>query len=267
MQRFAVSRFIACLLLFIMWGMPLKTSAGTVTSTVGEIITSVGKKTEVQQSKVKDYVRILNSRIQEKDKAGNVESTTLLEKKTYFKQPDKEKQEFIQATKNGKPMSEKDLQPGMLAASFKKPATELAEEILKELKAVIQLSPSCTNNFDFKLLREDTSGSVKTWVIEATSKSTALKVKKAILWIDQEKMRVVRLEAESIGNPSTFVKSIRVSTDLSEVAPGIFLPKTTKIETNLSKVSSKRLETLNEYSHYQLNVGIADTLFEKKGEE
>jgi outer membrane lipoprotein-sorting protein len=230
-----------------------------------DIITRVWEKAQVQQSKVNDYIRIMHSTVQEKDSTGKLESITQIEKKSYFKKPDKEAQEFVKASKDGKPVSQKDLQPGMLASSFRKPSEELGEQIRKELESI--LSPSFRDKLDFKLLREEKLEGNNTWLIEATSKSKELKVKKAFIWISQEKMRTVKFQAESIENPSTFVKKIKVSTYLSEVVPGIFLPKANKIEISLSKVSSKQLETTNEFSQYQINAGLPDSLFQKKDKE
>ena len=233
------------------------------TPKVEDIVTQVRKNATIQQSKVKDYIGDMHSTVQEKDSSGKIESTTQIERKSYFKQPDKSFQKFVRATKDGKPVSQKDLQPGMIVASFRKPAEELAEEILQELKSIITLSTSCKDKFDFKFLREEKIEGNDTWVLEALSKSNEVKVKKALLWIHQEKMRTIKIDAESIENPSAFVKKIRVSSHLSEITPGIFLPKTTRIETSLSKVSSKHLETLNEFSTYRINTGLEDSLFQK----
>jgi hypothetical protein len=244
--------------------MIITTTGSATTLNLEDITAQVWKEANPQQSKLKDYIRDLHRTVQEKDSTGKIESTTQIEKKQYFKQPDKNFEKFLRATKDGKPVSEKDLQPGMLVSSFRKPSEELAEEMMEELKSITMFSPFCKDKFDFKLLREDIIEGNNTWVLEALSRSKELKVKRVILWIDQGKMRTIKVEAESIENPSSFVKKIKVSSSLSEVIPGIFLPKATKIETSLSKISSKHLETLNEFSNYKINVGLEDSLFQKK---
>ncbi|MCX5887500.1 MAG: outer membrane lipoprotein-sorting protein [Proteobacteria bacterium] len=230
---------------------------------VEDIAAKVWEKARTQQTKVNDYVCTLLSNKQEKDNTGKVESVTRIEMKSYFKKPDKQLKEFVKATKDGKTASKKDLQPGVFAASFVKSSEELAEEIQKEMKSIITFSSDYKDKLDMKILREEKIEGGNTWVIETVSRSKDLKLKKATLWISQDKLRTIKIEAESVKNPSTFVKIIKVTTSLSEVAPEIFLPKATKIETSLSKVSSKQVETMNEYSNYKINSGLADSLFLK----
>jgi hypothetical protein len=244
--------------------MMVLTSGMAVTPKVEDIIAKVWEKASAQQSKVNDFVCTLRTNKQEKDSSGKVESVTQIEMKSYSKKPDKQVKKFVKANKDGKPVSKKDLQPGIFAAPFVKSSEELAEEIQKEMKSMIAFSPDYRNKLDMKLLREEKIEGNNTWVIQAVSRSKDLKLKKAILWISQDKLRVIKVEVESVENPSTFVKVIKIITYLSEVEPGIFLPKTTKIETSLSKVSSKQVETTNEYSHYQINAGLEDSLFQNK---
>lgn len=230
---------------------------------IDDIFIKVWEKSKVQQAKLKDYTCNLRSTVQEIDSSGKIENITEILKKSYFKQPNKNYQEFICATKNGKPVTQKDLQPGLIAASFRRPAEELAEEILEELKSIIMFSPNFKENFYYQLIREENLEGNNTWVFQALSNTKEIKLKKVFLWIDQKEMRTVKIEAESIDNPSSFVKKIKVSSFLTEVNPGIYLPKITKIETRLSKVSSKQIKTHNEFTNYQINTGLDDKIFQK----
>lgn len=255
MHQSTRNSFIICLVFFLMDGFIVLSSLLAETPEVEEILTRVWEKEQAQRAKVNDYVCTINTNRQEKDSTGKTESITQIEIKSYFKKPDKQIREFVRASKDGKPASKKDLQPGVFATPFLRSSEELSQQIKKELESIP--SPPFRDKLDFKLLRQEKIGGNNTWVIEATSRSKELKIKKATLWINQDKLRRVKLEAESIENPSTFVKIIRISTYQSEVAPGIFLPKTMKIETSLA-------ETVNEYSHYQINCGLEDSLFQKK---
>ena len=230
---------------------------------VEDITVKVWEKARAQQTKVNDYACTLLSNKQEKDNTGKVESVTRIEMKSYFKKPDKQLKEFVKATKDGKAVSQKDLQPVVFKASFVKPSEELAEEIQQEMKSIITFSPDYKDKLDMKILREEKIEGGNTWVIGTVSRSKDLKLKKATLWISQDKLRTIKIEAESIENPSTFVKLIKITTSLSEVAPEIFLPKATRIEISVSKISSKQVETMTEYSNYKINSGLADSLFLK----
>ena len=230
---------------------------------VEDITAKVWEKARTQQTKVNDYVCTLLSNKQEKDNTGKAESVTWIEMKSYFKKPDKQLKEFVKATKDGKMVSKKDLQSWVFAALFVKSSEELAEEIQKEMKSIITFSPDYKDKLDMKILREEKIEGGNTWVIGTVSRSKDLKLKEATLWIGQDKLRTIKIEAESVENPSTFVKLVKITISLSEVAPEIFLPKATKIETSLSKVSSKQVETMNEYSNYKINSGLADSLFLK----
>jgi hypothetical protein len=239
----------------------------TATSKVEDIIAKVWDNSQAQGLKVNDYLCTILTNKQEKDSTGKIESVTEIEMKSYYKKPGKQLKQFVKATKDGKSVSKKDLQPGMFAAPFLKPAEELAEEIQKEMVSIITFSPDYLDKFDIKLLREEKIEGNNTWVIEVTSRSKNLKLERAMVWVSQDRSRTLKIEADSIKNPSFFVKMIKITTYLGEVAAGIFLPTTTRIETSLSKVSSKKMETINEYSLYQINTGLEDNLFQKKQKE
>jgi len=260
MQLFRKDLKIIFKILFFLFVM--LSSGRAVTIKVEDIISQAWEKSDVQQSLVNDYVCDLHSTKVEKDSTGKVESTTQIDLKSYFKKPDKQVKKFVRASKDGKPVSEKNLKPSVFLTPILQPSEELAEQIQREMK--LMLSPLLRDKFVFKILREENFGEENVWVVEALSRSKDLKLQKSVLWISQTKLRTLKIEAESIENPSPFLKVIQVTSFLSEVQTNIFLPKTTKISFDLRKVSSKHIETTNEYTHYKINTGLEDSLFREK---
>lgn len=261
-MRFFRQNSVTTFLLAFFVSLSMLSQGRTATTKVEDIIAQVAEKANVQQKKVNDFACDMLSTKVEKDSTGKVGSTTQHEMKSYFKKPDKQVKIFIKGIKDGKPVLEKDLQPSMFLAPILKPSEELAEQIQKEMKSI--LSPSLRDKFDFKLLREEKLAEDTVWVIEAVSRSKDLKLKKATLWISKAQLRTVKIEAESIETPTSFLRFIKITSFLSEVQPNIFLPKINKIAFGLRKVSSKDIETTNEFSHYQINAGLEDSLFQKK---
>ena len=211
-----------------------------------------------RSSLLQDYTCTSFSTVVVRNTEGKVESVTEIERRVYYRSPNQMRSQFVRATRDGQPIKEEDLRPGIfkVVPLFARRTGGPLQELRPE-----EIFFASRQNFRFHLLREERRKGLETWVIDVTPKEEKT-WQRIIVWVDQRTLEVVRIEAESPADPSVFVKSTKLGTDFIQVADGIWLPGRAHTELEgRALFAGKRMEAVTRFTHYRINEGVDGKVF------
>jgi len=227
-------------------------------SDMAAIMPAIAAHWRERSSLLQDYTCTSFSTVVVRNAAGEVESVAEVERKVYYRSPDQMRSQFVRATRDGQPMKEGDLRPGILklVPLFKRRTGGPLRELRPE-----GFFLTSRQSFQFHLLREERREGIETWVIEVTPMEQKT-WQRIMVWVDQGTLEVVRIEAESSVNPSVFVKSTRLATDFIRVKDGTWLPGRAQTELEgRALFAGNRIETVTRFTHYHINEGVDGEVF------
>lgn len=227
-------------------------------SDIAAIVPAITAHWRERSSLLQDYTCTSSSTVVFRNAAGEVESIAEVERRVYYRSPNQMRSQFVRATRDGQPIEEGDLRPGIfkLVPRFGRRTGGPLRELRPE-----EIFFTSRQSFQFHLLREERRGGIETWVIDVTP-TEQKGWQQIVVWVDQGTLEVVRIEAESPVNPSVFVKSTKLAIDFVQVTDGIWLPGRAQTELEgRALFAGKRVETVTRFTHYGINEGVDDKVF------
>jgi hypothetical protein len=212
---------------------------------------------ESQSAAIYDMECLGRSVYRELNKQSETVEEIIALRRIYTRDRDQEHEQYIAMSKNGKDLNAREM--GAEIRQWQKMGKRRGS-------TKMPFDPAWQDSYTFMLEGADTLDTVRVWRIAFRGKEAADDLIDGVAYVRMDNYHILRLEAVSSKLPSVIKKMRRVYTYMD--VEGYVLPATFQMELHVKvkfiiTFADKHIMIEDQYSDYQVNTGLPDSLFTK----
>jgi hypothetical protein len=218
--------------------------------TLDQVLRGAELAEQTFHEKLQDYTCQATTTFSELHGDGSPKTVRVIEKTIYRKLPDLRRERYRSVTEGDKVLS-----PREVAEHEKKQKWD------RSTGSRSFFHPDRRQQYLYQLLSPNTVGGIPVHTIQLTARRKEDGLFNGTVWLHQENYEVVQLDIRPARYPR-FVKEIHIVIGFDEVQPGFWLPTQIDVRARGGFLFiKKRFAVHEDWYDYQINPGLADSLF------